>query len=87
MQVILLSLAAVMRDAFGMVGMKLPLMCGGSDKDYIAIANYLHFRAAWLRCAELCLLYAGHRLVSKVINHAVVDGVLGNGKGYLKVFR
>ena len=66
MQVILLSLVAAMRDAFGMVGMKLPLMCGGSDKDYIAIANYLHSRAAWFRCAELRLLYAGHRLVSQV---------------------
>ena len=66
MQVILLRLVAVMRDAFGMIGMKLPLMCGGSDKDYIAIANYLHFREVWLGHAALRILYAVHRLVSKV---------------------
>lgn len=41
-------------------------MCGGSDKDYIAIANYLHIRVVWFGHAALLILYAVHRFVSQV---------------------
>ena len=38
----------------------------GGDKDYIAIANYIHSRATWLRYAALRILHVVHWLVSKV---------------------